>query len=47
MENKHTIYYLVYKHDSKVENLMYALKLPNDDTNTAVPLSKAVKEQLL
>lgn len=30
--------------DSKAENLMYA---PNDGTNTAVPLSKAVKEQLL
>lgn len=45
MENKHTFYYLVYMHDSKVENLVYALKLLNDDTNTAVPLSKAVKEQ--
>lgn len=33
--------------DSKAENLMYALKLPNDDTNTVVPLSKAVKEKLL
>lgn len=47
MENKPRIYYLVYMCDSKVENLMYALKLPNDDTNIAVPLSKAVKEQLL
>lgn len=47
MENKHTFYCLVYMHDSKVENLMYALKVPNDDINTAVPLSKAVKEQLL
>lgn len=47
MGNKPTIYYLVYMCDSKVENLMYAHKVPNDDTNTAVCLSKAVKEKLL
>lgn len=47
MKNKTLTYYLIYMYESKAEDLLYVLELPNDCMNTTIPLSKAIKEQVL